>query len=87
MAIAALVLGLVGLIPCAFGIPALLGVIFGFVGRNQIAKSNGTKKGSGMALAGIILGIIGIVFTVAFIAWIRKNCTTLNGVTTCNRGN
>jgi hypothetical protein len=34
----------------------VLGVIFGFVARGQIKRSGGTEQGSGLALAGIIVG-------------------------------
>jgi hypothetical protein len=56
MAIASLVCSLVA-IPL-FGIPAILGIIFGFVARSQIRKSNGSQTGDGMALAGIIIGFV-----------------------------
>jgi len=53
LAIAALVCGIGGFL---FLIPAILGIIFGFIARSQIRNSNGQQKGSGMALAGIIVG-------------------------------
>jgi hypothetical protein len=53
MAIAALVCGCAGL----FFLPAILGIIFGFVARSQIRRSNGVQKGEGMALAGILVAI------------------------------
>lgn len=55
LAIASLVFGIV---PCLSGIVALA---LGFVARSQIKKSNGAQKGSGLALAGIILGAIWLV--------------------------
>jgi len=61
LAIASLVLGLVWL----SGIGSLLATIFGAVAFNQISRSNGMLTGKGMALAGFILGIVGLVFTVA----------------------
>jgi hypothetical protein len=36
----------------------VLGVIFGFVARGQIKRSGGAQKGSGLALAGIIVGFV-----------------------------
>ncbi len=78
LAIASLVCSLVGLL-C--GVGALLGIIFGFVARNQIAKSNGSQKGSGMALAGIIIGFIYVALVVVLVAtgsFHATNCT--NGV-------
>ena len=62
MAIAALVLGILGVIPCFWGcfVFSLLGVIFGRLGRKDIAESGGQKTGEGFAKAGFILGCVGI---------------------------
>jgi Domain of unknown function (DUF4190) len=59
-AIAALVCAIVGFFTC--GITAVLGVIFGFVSRARIKKSNGSLLGGGMALAGIIVGFVFVAF-------------------------
>jgi hypothetical protein len=56
LAIASLVCGIVG----CFTITAIVAVVLGFVARNQIEQSGGTQQGSGMALAGIILGFVWI---------------------------
>jgi hypothetical protein len=52
LAIASLVCSIAGFLV----IPLVLGVVFGFVARSQIMKSNGTQGGRGLALAGIIVG-------------------------------
>src|SRR5262245_55245115 len=59
-AIAALILGLVGWIPCAIG--SVLAVIFGLVARHQIKNpgASGGKSGDGIAIAGIVLGFLGV---------------------------
>ena len=47
---------------CTFG--GLLGIVsitLGVIGRGEIAKSNGTQTGNGMAIAGIVTGAIGLV--------------------------
>ena len=54
MAIASLVCSLAGILLC--GIPAVLGVIFGFIGLSQ--TKNGAREGRGMAVAGLIIGIL-----------------------------
>jgi len=74
LAIASLVCSLVGLI--IFGFSALLGVIFGFVARAQIARSQGTQRGKGFATAGIIIGLVVVVLWIAVIAVIatHPNC-------------
>jgi hypothetical protein len=63
-AIAALVTGLVGLLTICCGffvVSSIAALILGFMGRKEIAASNGQLKGDGFALTGIITGIIGIV--------------------------
>lgn len=43
---------------------SLLGLIFSIIGYNEAKKSNGTVTGEGLALAGIIISIIGMVLGV-----------------------
>jgi hypothetical protein len=62
LAIASLVLGILYL--C--GIGSLLATIFGAVALGQISRSNGAVTGKGMAIAGFVLGIIGLGF-IAFL--------------------
>ena len=54
LAIASLVCSCAGIL--FLGVPGILGIIFGFVARSQIRRSNGTQGGEGLALAGIIVG-------------------------------
>jgi len=62
LAVASLVCSLAGIL--FIGLPAVVGVIFGFVARSQIRRSNGTQTGSGLALAGIIVGLVVVCFWV-----------------------
>jgi len=67
MAIAALVMGIVGFI--FFGPLAILAIIFGAIGIGQTGKDP-TLKGKGMAVAGLVLGIIAIAgWVLALIFW------------------
>ncbi|ROQ37444.1 uncharacterized protein DUF4190 [Frondihabitans sp. PhB188] len=61
LAVASLVVGIVGVtfVLSFYGIPGLVALILGIVSRRQI-KATG-QRGAGFALAGIILGAIGIV--------------------------
>ncbi|HEX3027438.1 MAG TPA: DUF4190 domain-containing protein [Clostridia bacterium] len=62
-AIASLVLGITGVVTvfCCIGIiPCILAVIFGFISNNRIKKSGGALKGKGMAIAGLVLGFVGV---------------------------
>lgn len=68
MAVASLVLGLVGLPLCFLFIPSLLAVIFGIVGLNQI-KSDPSQSGRGLAIAGLTLGAVMIALVVLAIAF------------------
>jgi Domain of unknown function (DUF4190) len=60
MAIASLILGILWI--C--GIGSILALIFGLVARNQIRDSRGQQQGDGMAIAGIVLGGIGVALMV-----------------------
>jgi Domain of unknown function (DUF4190) len=55
-AIASLVLGIAG----AYGVTAILALIFGYRARREIDESNGQQTGRGLAVAGIVLGWVGI---------------------------
>jgi hypothetical protein len=56
MAIASMILGILWL----YWIGSILALIFGYIGKNQIDQSQGRQGGRGMAVAGIVLGWIGI---------------------------
>jgi uncharacterized protein DUF4190 len=58
-AIASLILSIIGA-----GIGSILAVIFGRKAIREIDASGGTQTGRGIAKAGIIIGWIGIAFTV-----------------------
>lgn len=45
------------------GLGSLLAIIFGGVAIRRINESNGWRMGKGMAIAGLVLGIIGVVGT------------------------
>jgi hypothetical protein len=72
MAIASLITGItsVPLALCCIGLGPLVGVvgvILGFVARNQINRSAGAQTGSGLALGGLICGGIGILIGAIFV--------------------
>ena len=76
MAVASLVSGILGLTLCA-GIGSILALIFGYVGRGQIKRSQGMEGGSGMAMAGIILGWIGTILTILMFVLLIGGAITL----------
>ena len=69
MAVAALVLGIVG-VPLfwAFAVPSTLAVIFGGVGLGQLGDPGRRQSGRALAVWGIALGVVGIVGFLVFIA-------------------
>jgi hypothetical protein len=68
MAIASLVLGIIGLIACGCLVLSILAIIFGQLGKKDIRESGGAKTGGGLAQWGFILGIIGVALGVVY--WI-----------------
>jgi uncharacterized membrane protein len=78
LAIAALVCAIVWIL----WIGSLLGVIFGFVSLNQIRRSGGTQGGKGLAVAGIVVGFVGLGILVLYIALIASGVIHIH----CNNG-
>ncbi len=78
-AIASLVLSIVTL----FGIGSLLGIIFGVKARREIRYSGAYQSGDGLALAGIIIGIVTLVMSVVVIViWIGLFITVNSAIRT-----
>jgi hypothetical protein len=63
-----MILGIIGLVLCFIVIPSLLALIFGLVAARKIKRSAGALTGSGLARAGWIMGLIGLLAGGAFIA-------------------
>jgi len=49
------------------GVTAILGIAFGFVARRRIARSEESARGRGLALGGIVLGLVALVWTTAVV--------------------
>jgi hypothetical protein len=56
LAIASMVLGIVWL----YGVGSILALVFGYIAKNQVDLSGGRQAGRGMAIAGIVLGWVGV---------------------------
>ncbi|HET7481920.1 MAG TPA: DUF3105 domain-containing protein [Actinomycetota bacterium] len=67
MAVAALIFGILGL-TALFGFGSIFALIFGYVARGQIDRSNGTETGRGMATAGVVMGWIGAIVAIVLVA-------------------
>ncbi len=70
MAIASLVLGIIGVISCGytFFVAPVLAIIFGVIGRRQIRERG--QQGNGLAIAGLSLGIIGVVISLVWVLFV-----------------
>ena len=68
LAIISLVTGIIGILCCNYFVLSIAAIATGVIGRKQIAASGGAQKGDGMAKAGLILGIVGIVLGI--VIWI-----------------
>ena len=67
LAITSLVCGIISLpmVICCYGLPFNgIAVITGFIAISQIDKAPDTMTGKGMAIAGIVLGVVSIVLLV-----------------------
>ena len=64
LAEASLVLGILGLTLLPL-VASIVGLVLGYVAMGQIDRSVGQQTGRGLAVAGIVLGWIGIAFAVA----------------------
>jgi Domain of unknown function (DUF4190) len=59
-AIASLILGALWI----YWVGSILALVFGYIGKSQIDKSGDTQDGRGLAIAGIVLGWIGVAVLV-----------------------
>jgi Domain of unknown function (DUF4190) len=66
MAIASFVLSLLWI----FGLGAIVALFLARSARREIAHSNGTITGDGFAIAGMVLGVIGVITGAFFVFWI-----------------
>ena len=75
MAIASMVLGIIGLSGIPF-VTATLALVFGYLSRNSIDRSEGRETGRAMSVAGIVLGYVGLVTSVGmiffYVWWFRQ---------------
>jgi Domain of unknown function (DUF4190) len=61
---------------CGAGILGLLPIVLGVKARGEIRQTGGQQGGDGMAVAGIVMGGIAVVLSIAFIALIVIGLTT-----------
>ncbi len=72
MAIGALICGILSLlcgwIPVVGFVLSVAAIVLGIIEVKRIGRGEGSEKGKGMSIAGIILGGVGIVFGIIWIA-------------------
>ncbi len=73
LAIAAMVLGIVWV----YWIGSILALVFGYIAKSQIEQSGGAQSGMGMAIAGIVLGWIGVGILLVFVLLVALGSTSL----------
>jgi hypothetical protein len=59
--VASLVLGIIGLPACVVVLPSVLAIIFGIIGYNQVNSTGAEGGGKGMAIAGVVCGVVGLI--------------------------
>jgi len=67
LAIASLICGIVGIVCFVICLGVVLGpvaAIMGYISRQRIVSSGGTLAGGGLALAGLILGVVAFAVSV-----------------------
>lgn len=81
MSVAALVLGCLFWLPFAGAICAILATIFGWAGMRH-TKDNPGLRGHGMAIAGFVLGLVGLAIAVLIIVLIIVGLATTPSTST-----
>ncbi len=76
LAVASMVLGIVWV----YWIGSVLALVFGYMAKNQIDQSHGQEGGRGMAIAGIVLGWIGVgTFLLVIFVGVATRTTSWSG--------
>lgn len=81
LAVASLVLGIVWLM----WVGSILALVFGYIARNQIDRSSDTETGRGMAIAGIVLGWVGVGTLVLMVTLMVSGVFTMPDMPMMNR--
>lgn len=71
-ALASLVLGIMWI----YWIGSILALVFGYVAKSQIEQSGGSEQGMGLAMAGIVLGWVGVGILTLLIVLALLGATT-----------
>lgn len=81
LAIASLVLGILGLPPLLINVIAsILGLVFGLISRSSIRNSGGGLGGGGLATAGIVLGLVGILLNLLVVVFLAAGVSMIENM-------
>ncbi len=71
LGIASMVLGIVAVIPCfsVLLIPGVLAIVFGAISLSQSKKNPEKYTGRGMAIAGLVLGLVSLAILLLFVVF------------------
>ncbi len=72
-AVASMVLGILWI----YWIGSILALVFGYIAKGQIQQAGGRESGGGMAVAGIVLGWVGVGLLLVFIVLIAVGTSSL----------
>ncbi len=64
LAIISLVTGIISVPACGCFVFSIAAIVLGILGRNDVDKSGGAKKGRGLATAGLITGAVSLVLAI-----------------------
>lgn len=74
-AVWSLIVGIVGIF-CSGIVLGPIAIALGIIARKEIGRSAGMQSGTGMATAGIVLGVISVVFTLIVFAFVLPDLIT-----------
>ena len=73
LAIAAVVMGIAGVLSAWLLLPSILALVFGLVSHSKIKRSAWMQDGRGLAIAGLVLGavglLVGLIWLLVFISF------------------
>jgi Domain of unknown function (DUF4190) len=73
LAIAAVVMGIAGVLSAWALLPSILALVFGLVSHSQIKHAAGIQDGRALAIAGTVLGgvglLVGLIWLLVFISF------------------
>ena len=71
LAIVSMILGILGFtLCCGSVVPSLIAIITGFMARSKAANDPVAYGGSGLAMIGLITGILGVILSLAWLAFL-----------------